>query len=55
LDHTKCGAVTAACKNVELGNITTLLDKIKPTVTAINESSDKDIVTQIEEVTKKNH
>lgn len=32
LGHTKCGAVTAACKHVELGNITLLLSKIKPAV-----------------------
>lgn len=32
LGHTKCGAVTAACKHVELGNITALLSKIKPAV-----------------------
>jgi carbonic anhydrase len=36
LGHTKCGAVTAACKNVELGNITGLLQKIKPAVSVIN-------------------
>jgi carbonic anhydrase len=36
LGHTKCGAVTAACKHVELGNITTLLDKIQPAVKAVN-------------------
>lgn len=30
LGHTKCGAVTAACNHVELGNITGLLDKIEP-------------------------
>ena len=35
LGHTKCGAVTAACKNVELGNITTLLKKIEPAVTLV--------------------
>ncbi len=35
LGHTKCGAVTAACKNVELGNITTLLEKIQPAVKTI--------------------
>jgi len=35
LGHTKCGAVTAACKNVELGNITALLDKIQPAVKEI--------------------
>ena len=32
LGHSKCGAVTAACKNVELGNITALLSKIKPAI-----------------------
>lgn len=32
LGHTKCGAVTAACKHIELGNITPLLSKIKPAV-----------------------
>ncbi len=32
LGHTKCGAVTAACKHTELGNITALLSKIMPAV-----------------------
>jgi len=41
LGHTKCGAVTAACKNVELGNITALLSKIKPAVdVVINEDTE---------------
>ena len=35
LGHTKCGAVTSACKGVELGNITALLNKIKPSVERI--------------------
>ena len=35
MGHTKCGAVTAACQGVELGNITPLLDKVKPAVKAI--------------------
>ncbi|WP_456421982.1 carbonic anhydrase family protein [Lutibacter sp.] len=35
MGHTKCGAVTAACQNVELGNITHLLHKIKPAVDII--------------------
>jgi len=35
MGHTKCGAVTAACQGVELGNITPLLEKIKPAVNAI--------------------
>ncbi len=37
MGHSKCGAVTAACKHVELGNITALLDKIQPAVSAIDE------------------
>lgn len=30
LGHTKCGAIEGACNNIVLGNITTLLSKIKP-------------------------
>ncbi len=40
MGHTKCGAVTAACQNVELGNITSLLSKIKPAVNMIRVSQD---------------
>lgn len=32
LGHTKCGAVSGACNDVELGNLTTLLKKIKPAI-----------------------
>jgi carbonic anhydrase len=32
LGHTKCGAVKGACDNVALGNLTTLISKIKPAV-----------------------
>ena len=35
LGHTKCGAVTAACKHTELGNVTALLSKIMPAVDAL--------------------
>ena len=35
LGHTRCGAVTSACKHVELGNITPLLEKIQPAVRSI--------------------
>lgn len=35
MGHTKCGAVTSACKHVELGNITPLLSKIQPAVKAV--------------------
>jgi carbonic anhydrase len=30
LGHTKCGAIMGACDHVELGNLTALLDKVKP-------------------------
>ena len=38
MGHSKCGAVNAACNNVELGNITPLLSKIKPAVESIRKS-----------------
>ena len=36
LGHTKCGAIVGACNNVELGNLTKVLDKIKPAIEAEN-------------------
>tara|TARA_B110000285_G_scaffold191432_1_gene219208 strand:- start:165 stop:767 length:603 start_codon:yes stop_codon:yes gene_type:complete len=41
LGHTKCGAVTAACENVELGNITALLRKIKPAIETVKLTTEK--------------
>ncbi|SEG47420.1 carbonic anhydrase family protein [Algoriphagus boritolerans] len=32
LGHTKCGAVKGACDHVEMGNLTTLLEKLKPAI-----------------------
>src|SRR5918998_1773622 len=32
LGHTKCGAIKGACQGVEMGHLSTLLDKIKPAV-----------------------
>ena len=32
LGHTKCGAIKGACNQVHLGNLTGLLDKIKPAI-----------------------
>jgi carbonic anhydrase len=40
LGHTNCGAVKGACDNVELGHITTLLNKIKPAVAQETETQD---------------
>ena len=51
LGHTKCGAVTAACKGVELGNITALLSKVKPAIANIKQ---RDGEVEVEEVTKAN-
>ena len=51
LGHTKCGAVTSACKGVELGNITALLSKVKPAISNIQE---RDGEVEVEEVTKAN-
>ena len=32
LGHTKCGAIEGACNNISLGNLTSLLNKIKPAI-----------------------
>ena len=54
MGHTKCGAVTAACKNVELGNITALLEKIKPAISTIRKNDNELTDDQIEEVSFEN-
>jgi len=54
LGHTKCGAVTAACKNVEIGNITPLLQKIKPAVELIRFEKEEMNDSSIEEVSVNN-
>lgn len=45
LGHSKCGAVISACKNVVMGNITTLLSKIQPAVKKV-EGTGKDILSE---------
>lgn len=40
LGHTSCGAVKGACDDAHLGNLTTLLSKIKPAVQAVAEPED---------------
>jgi len=54
LGHTKCGAVTAACNHVELGNITALLDKIQPAVESIKKEGEEMNDATIEEVVYEN-
>jgi len=39
MGHTSCGAIKGACDKVELGNLTGLLDKIQPAVTAVQNIS----------------
>ncbi|MBS1538809.1 MAG: carbonic anhydrase [Bacteroidetes bacterium] len=42
LGHTKCGAVKGACDDVKMGNLTALLNKLKPAVEAeITTKSDR--------------
>ena len=53
MGHTKCGAVTAACENVELGNITSLLAKIKPAI-ALSENNSSSGAISVENVSVKN-
>lgn len=54
LGHTKCGAVTSACKGVEMGNVTALLSKIKPAVDTVIQKGDEITSEKIEEVVVKN-
>ncbi|MEJ7587829.1 MAG: carbonic anhydrase family protein [Ferruginibacter sp.] len=51
LGHTKCGAVKGACDHVEMGNLTTLLTKIRPavddeTVTKENRNSNNPVFVE---------
>ena len=40
LGHTACGAVKGACDDAKLGNLTTLISKLKPAVAAVDTPSD---------------
>jgi len=56
LGHTKCGAIKGACDNVELGNLTSLISKIKPAVdlekstTKNRDSSNSNFVENVAEL-----
>lgn len=41
LGHTKCGAIKGACDQVELGNLTGLINKIKPSVDAVDSEGER--------------
>ncbi|GAA4233375.1 carbonic anhydrase family protein [Postechiella marina] len=40
LGHTRCGAIKGACDDAKLGNLTAMLDKIKPAVNAVTSPED---------------
>jgi carbonic anhydrase len=40
LGHTSCGAIKGACDDAKLGNLTKLIEKIKPAVKAVEEPKD---------------
>ncbi|RAV98178.1 carbonic anhydrase family protein [Pseudochryseolinea flava] len=40
LGHTKCGAIVGACNHVEMGNLTTLLNKVQPAIYAEKETKE---------------
>ncbi len=50
LGHSSCGAVTSACKDVKLGNITPLLSKIRPAVKKVMKKGDSLTAGKIQEV-----
>lgn len=57
LGHTNCGAVIGACNHVKLGNLTTLLDKIKPAIEnekTILENRDGSNTVFVDKVTEQN-
>lgn len=59
LGHSACGAVKGACDNAALGNLTGLLDKLKPAVEAVKSPSLKRLrnsanINFVNDVSKKN-
>jgi carbonic anhydrase len=56
LGHTRCGAIVGACNHVELGNLTTLLNKVQPaifherTVTENRTGSNPEFVNKVTEL-----
>ncbi len=54
LGHSKCGAVQGACNHVEMGNLTSLLAKIRPAIddeNTVTEDRDSDNPKFVEKVT----
>ena len=55
MGHTSCGAIKGACDHVEMGNLTSLLNKIEPAVASVRDvpgernSKNKDFVEAVSE------
>ena len=47
MGHTKCGAVTSACQHIEMGNITKLLNKIKPSITTYSQTPREEEIDEV--------
>ena len=54
LGHTSCGAVQGALDNVELGNLTGLVNKIKPAVDSVKRASDQESNPPVDQVAEMN-
>jgi carbonic anhydrase len=54
LGHTSCGAVQGASDDVELGNLTGLVNKLKPAVDAVQKSSAQNDAVSIDEIAEMN-
>ena len=54
MGHSKCGAVTSACKDIRVGNMTSLLSKIHPAVSKIKEPGSEFTDHEIEQVSQIN-
>lgn len=48
LGHTKCGAIVGACNHVEMGNLTTLLNKVQPAIYAEKNTKDNRTGSNVE-------
>jgi carbonic anhydrase len=54
LGHTSCGAVQGASDDVELGNLTGLVNKLKPAVDAVKKASAQQEAVSIDEIAETN-
>ncbi len=54
MGHNKCGAVISACNGFKMGNITTLLNKIEPSVSKVINNNNKISEKTIEKVSHLN-